>query len=169
MLKGSNLNTGFTQKTWLCHWRPCVRMCVCVREIKIKSLSFSLPPSLHISDKHVSATQNSFISMHMWTYCTSEHSVVSSPSKVEVPGTSVFVREGVRVCGKRGENAPHTHSFHPSHVHRVSLNHRNTESYESNQRFYRVCVRACVFVRASESKRESVCHSMQSVGICDSH
>lgn len=76
------------------------------------------------------------------------------PSEVEVPGTSVFVRENVCVCvraweyGKeRRKHVAHSHSFHPSHVHRVSLNHRNTESYESNQR-----VSECVC--GSESERE---------------
>lgn len=64
--------------------------------------------------------------------------------------------------GKRGENTSHTVTlFIPSHVHRVSLNHRNTESYESNQR-----VSECV---CGARVRENVCHLMQSVGICDSH
>lgn len=121
---------------------------------KIKSLSSPLPPILHISHKHVWATQNSFFfSMHMWTYCTSEHSVVLLPSRSRCWGTGVFVwvcvREGV---WKRGENTRHTNALFIPPVSIGLVLITEIESYESNQRFCRVWVKVCE--KASGSERE---------------
>lgn len=90
--------------------------------------------------------------------CTCEHiaplnTAMLLPSEVEVLGTSVFVRsrerererdsvsvyvcvcESVGASKSRGGENTHSRSVHPSRVRWVSLNHRNTESYESNQHF----------------------------------
>ena len=76
---------------------------------------------------------------------------------------------------KRADNTPHTSAlFIPPMSIGVSLNHWNTESYESNQHFLssvgeNVCVCVCANVSEGAGARENVCHSVQSVGICDSH
>lgn len=97
--------------------------------------------------------------LHLWAQrCTAALSV-------EVLGTGVFVwvhvREGKTHCS-------HKRSFHPSHVHWVSFNHRNTQSCESKQFFCffsnvgpSVCVRVSVLERAS--KREGECMSLNAI------
>lgn len=122
----SRFNTGFTQKTWLHHWRPYVS------ERKNKSLSSPLPPILHISHKHVWATQNSF-----FLVCTCEHiaplnTALCCPRGRGAGHWRVCVSVCARVCvcawgrvKERRKHTAHKRSFHPSRVHRVSLDHRN--------------------------------------------